>query len=381
MPTESIPHVRRDLSLADLWDFYSEQRSTPLTLRLRELEAFQVSAFNVHALLTTIERFKPEVVYVWMLVGIGGLGLVACLQHLGIPWVWHLMDEVPTKLCSLFYRAQPELARELSREFDGSVLACSQQLIDEIDRAGISLNNRVQLLPNWVVGRRPPARAARDRTAPLRIVASAALLDRNYDKGIDLLIEAAALLVERGYDGFSLDIYGHVNDGSFGELIRQRGVYDRVSLIGAIEQASLQRAYSRYDLFAFPGRPTEPFGFAPLEAMAEGCVALIHHRAGVGEWLVHGVHCLKVARNAESFSRAIQVVLDGAVDLKPIARRSTDLVWRDFHLDSLLPTVERALRAASVRPRRAGGTAADAYRLAILAEKVSIVLMHEACTA
>jgi glycosyltransferase involved in cell wall biosynthesis len=189
------------------------------------------------------------------------------------------------------------------------------------------------------------------------------------------------LLRERGYEGFSLDIFGRVVDGSFGALIRQCGLSDVVTLKGPLSQDRLLDAYAGYDLFAFPGRPDEPFGFAPLEALGRGCVPVIHRRCGVGEWLVHGVHCLKAARDAGSFADVFGKVLDGEVALGPIATRGEAAVWRDFHLDALAPRIESALRTASRWPRAGAGSAAEAYRLAVLAEKLAGILLQEACTA
>src|SRR5207244_12747926 len=65
--SETPPHVLRALKLTDLWDFYSDSRSTPVTLRLKETEALQINAFNVHALLNVLEEFQPDVAYLWML--------------------------------------------------------------------------------------------------------------------------------------------------------------------------------------------------------------------------------------------------------------------------------------------------------------------------
>jgi glycosyltransferase involved in cell wall biosynthesis len=206
-------------------------------------------------------------------------------------------------------------------------------------------------------------------------------VDRNYDKGIDLLIEAAGLLKAQGRTDFVLDIYGRVTDGGFAERVHALGLTGCVAFKGMLDQDALLEAYADYDLFAFPGRVDEPFGFAPLEAMARGCVPVIGRRCGLGEWLVHGVHCLKVARYAESFADAFRRILDGEVALHPLARRAEAAVWRDFHLDALLPRIEAALADATARPRGLAGEPDDAYRLALLAEKLSEVLIHETCVA
>ena len=51
---------------------------------------------NTAALLRQIQVFEPDVVYLWYIWGIGGLGLLDLLEQLGIPWIMHLMDNVPS---------------------------------------------------------------------------------------------------------------------------------------------------------------------------------------------------------------------------------------------------------------------------------------------
>ena len=51
-------------------------------------------------------------------------------------------------------RLNPSLAREFGRQLGGRFLACSRQIVDEVERSGVSLGDRVELLPNWVTG--PP---------------------------------------------------------------------------------------------------------------------------------------------------------------------------------------------------------------------------------
>lgn len=378
-PCETPGHVLRRLRLTDMWDSYSDGLSTEVALRMKETEAFQLDAFNAHTLLATLDEFQPDVVYVWMLVGIGGLGLMGCLHHLCVPWVWHLMDEVPSRLCTLFYKVQPELAREFARQLRGSYLSCSQQLLDDIERTGIKLGGEISVFPNWVTGRRPSPRAGHERNGVLRIVAAATLIDRMYDKGIDLLIDAASQLVNLGFEGFSLDIYGKVTDSHFAEMIRTRHLAGRVQLKGMLDQAKLVEAFQEYDLFAFPGRTAEPFGFAPLEAMSRGCVPVINRKSGVAEWLVHGVHCVKVARDAESFAGAFRQFLTGELTLGPMAVRGENAVWRDFHIDAMMPRIEAALTRQASRGRIGAGTADEAYQMVVLASKLANIFIQEAC--
>ncbi len=375
-PVGSEPDVLRLLKLADLWDAYTDERSTQSTLRLKEAEAFQISSFNVHLLTQVLEDFQPDVAYLWMLVGIGGLGLVGCLQHLGIPWVWHLMDEVPQRLCMTFFQVRPQLAREFSRQFRGSFLACSQHVLDDIARCGFVLGDHVEVLPNWITGDRLAAFAPRARAPgePLRIMSCGTV---NRRKGIDVLIESAARLRNAGHDAFLIDIYGTIEDPTLPALALKLGLKRHVVFKGPRPHLEVRRLYSDYDIFAFPTHEHEPFGIVPLEAMAAGCVPVITRRCGVGEFLVHGVHCVKAARTPEAFAEVFRMILAGEVDLGPLALRGKEMVWRHFHLDALIPTIESALQNASRHIPVNPGTADEAYRLAVLAEKIVHVFMQE----
>jgi glycosyltransferase involved in cell wall biosynthesis len=375
-PVPYAPHVRRTLQLIDIYSKYVMEHSTAVFQRLAESEAHFINAFNVYQLTLALEDFNPDVAYLWHLVGLGGLGLVACLQYLGIPWVWHLMDQVPSALCCRIGRPLPGLKAEFQRQIRGRYLACSRRLVGEIEASGINLDGQVELLPNWIRGPRPPPRTTYFHGGHLRIV-TAGQIGRH--KGIDVLIEAAARLRAGGWANFSVDIYGKVSDAYFPGLIDELGLQGHVTLKGSRSQSELLALYrsAQYDVFAFPTWGREPFAFGPLEAAAHGCVPVMSRICGNAEWFVHGVHCLKADRTPEAFARAFADILEGKIDLERLGRRACAVVWRDFHLDTLIPRIERALAGAARQPRRAAGTTGEAYHLALLADKLTKVLVQE----
>ena len=376
-PALAEGHVARDFQLSEVWNHYLFVHNSPITSHLLQAQSGLVNALNVHVLARVVERFQPDVVYVWNLVGVGGVGLMAAVQHLGLPWVWHLMDHVPVELCQVGGARPPALVHEINRQLTGRFLACSRQLVDEVEAAGIRLESRVEVVPNWVVGPQPAPRTRTYRAGagdPLRIM-SAGQINRN--KGIDILIEAAALVRERGFDRFTIDLYGHAEDPAFQALSRFRGLERQIRFCGTRSQADLVQHYAEHDLFAFPTWAREPFAFAPLEASWQGCVPLMSQTGGNAEWFVSGVHCLKAERNPAAFADALVAVLNGATDLAPIAQRAAAVVGRDFHLDALIPRVEVALVQAAAAPRRPGKPTAELYRLALLAEKLAQVFLSE----
>ena len=248
-PVPPIPHVRRTLQLTNIWDQYCNCMSNPLTLEMAEVKALQINAFNVHSLITELEEFRPDVVYLWMLNGLGALGLVACLHHLQFPWVWHLGDDVPLAACTSQGQVVSVLAREFQRQVRGSYLAVSRQLVNEIEAGGLRLNGEVEIVPNWVVDVPVSRRTAYLQSGILRII-SAGQIGRH--KGVDLIIEAAGLLKAEGYHNFQVDFFGKNEDGEFQMMVENLGLSDRVTFRGVRTQAELMRLYGQYDVFAFP---------------------------------------------------------------------------------------------------------------------------------
>jgi glycosyltransferase involved in cell wall biosynthesis len=378
-PVADVPHVERRLQLTEESNWYTTDLWTnPLGARLRDAESRFVNAFNVHVLTTALEEFGPDVVYVCNVIGVGGLGLMACLQYLRVPWVWQLGDNVPGILCGLSHGTFPALADEFSRQIRGHFIVVSRQLIEQIEAYGVTLHGAVEVIPNWIIGGRVAGRTSFYRGGTLRIM-SAGQVARH--KGIDTLIEAAARLRDSGRADCASDIFGKIYSPHFAEAIRERDLGEHVTLMGVRPQSELMDLYSRYDVFAFPTMEREPFGLVPLEAAARGCVPVITRRCGIAEWLVHGVHCLKAARTAGAFADAFAAIIAGEVALEPLARRASAAAWRDFHLDAILPRIEAKLRAASGQSRAGAGTSAEAYRMARMAEQLTQVLIQEAVSA
>jgi glycosyltransferase involved in cell wall biosynthesis len=376
LPTsaQDDPDVLRRFQLNDLWYNATRSASLPAVNKVWDVDANWFSAHNVHTLIQQLEGFRPDVVYAWMLTGLGGLGLVGCLQFMGVPWVWHLMDEVPVQVCSTNWRVIPELTRLFDRFVSGRYAACSHAMIERIEATGLRLGTDVEVMPNWLVGDCPPPRERFYRSGPLRVISAGRVVR---EKGIDLLVEAAKRLVDEGCDQFRVDVYGPVLDGSIVDLARSHGLGNRVRFHGAIGQEELATKFAESDVFAFPTEPREPFGFAPLEAASQGCVPLVSISCGIAEWLVHRVHCIKAGRTAEQFAGAIASVIRGEIDLAPIGRRAQAVAWRDFHRDAILPRVERLLATAAGADRRQGGSAEDAYRMAQVAEKLAHAIVQE----
>ena len=366
--------VLRGLQLADVYDpVLSRPRDAAGWARL-SVAAEWIDAANVHRLLGEVERTRPDVVYVWNIEGLGGLGLLLALQLLGIPWVMHLGDPVPGIIAALRGPRFRPLQRLFKNPLQGRYISVSRHVIEEIRRNGVELGGPVELIPNWVVGQRP-THIPRATGRPLRIL-MASVVTRF--KGVDVMMEAAALLRSRSLRDFSVDVYGTVLDASLYATLDEFDLAGCFNLRGELPQAELMERYADYDLFAFPTWEREAFGMTGLEAASRGCAVLMTARCGLAEWLVDGVHCLKAERSPEAFAGVIGRVMTGEIDLAPMAARAQDVVLRDFHIDALLPRIEAVLAAAVADPRTAPRPAEQVYRTAVLAENLALAVIDEA---
>ena len=338
-------------------------------------QASTVNPANTRAIAEALEEFEPDVAYLWNLFGVGGLGVLALLEHQGVPWVWHLMDIVPRELCRVA-GPRPQLADELSRVFPGRYILCSSHLLGELRDGGIALGDRVTIVPNWTHGDPPAPRREFFAGGQLRLLSASGELCE--PKGTHILIETAARLRDHGFGNFTIDLFGREDDARFRTLLYKHEVADIVRLMGSVSHQELLELYRSYDVFAFPTWTREPSAFAPLEAAAAGCVPLFTSDCGNAEWMIDGVDCLKARRTPDGFAVRIGQVLRGEVGLDQIGRRAQSVAWREFHVSRAARKVEEVLLEAADERRARRGPAAQFVALARFAEGLVQTLLAEA---
>jgi glycosyltransferase involved in cell wall biosynthesis len=362
----------------ELQPIYSEARLDGLPAsvgRYFHQLAGGVHTHNVCALGAIIDAFEPDVVYLWNLLGLGALGVLALLQHQGVPWVWHLMDQIPRQMFR-FANETPRLTNELDRVFPGSYIVCSNRVLGEIRLGGVDLGDRVHVLPNWLSGTEQARRTSFYERGVLHIMSASAMLCE--EKGTRIMIEVAADLRSRGLVGFTMDLYGRETDPRFRAMLHKHRVADAVRFMGPRAHDEILSLYRSYDVFAFPTLPRDPFPFVALESAAAGCVPLITQDCGAAEWMIGDVDCLKAPRSSSGFAAVIARVLDGEINLGGIGRRAQAVVSREFHISRVIAQVEHILRDAATRRRPPRGDLSEFFDLARFAEALTHVLVEEA---
>ncbi len=152
-------------------------------------------------------------------------------------------------------------------------------------------------------------------------------------KGVDLLIEAFAIVIERGIDA-DLQIVG---GGSADEFRRVLGrisklrLNDRVKLPGVVSQSQLPSIYAESDCIVAPSFH-ETFGLAVLEAASCGIPAVAADVDGLRAIVTDSETGFLIAeRNPELYAdKVIEIVTDGATRRRMSAaarKKAMTLSW------------------------------------------------------
>lgn len=364
----------RTLQFVDVYDSHIAAHRDAHTNRLAVARATVVNSHNIQLLRQALEAFRPDVVYLWNLVGIGGLGLALTVDLCGYPWVWHLQDASIRDLTVSFGTRQREVAAVVGRRMRGTWISVSQGLLDETAATGATLGDQVVILPNGVTGKRPPPRPSWFHPGqPLRAAFFGRLAS---DKGADLAIKAV-LLAASPLRPIVLEVFGAGPErGHLEALARTAGDGAEIRFQGRVPQADMLRSLEEQDVMIFPTAPREPFGLVTIEAASRGCVPLVTRASGISQWLMEGKDFMGIERTPESIAAALDAIASGEVDLGAIGSHSQETIWTKFRLDRIVPHIENVLAGAIARhPQRAPMASAEVERLGLVADRLAEVVI------
>jgi len=291
---------------------------------VREAERFASRISNIQNTLTVIDRlrtFEPDHVMTFGLVGLGGLAILDAVRSAGVPITMNLGDDVPVQLIDGWPEAVVAGFEAPSPLFQSVRYAILSRTLQE------EIESRIELGPTQIIPRgaahpdlvRTRAHRADGET---RFV-SAGIVSPH--KGIDIIVQAVVQLRESGLANFRVDVYGGGLHHEYRDRTREMGLGDIIEFHGPTDQADVLAAEAAADALLFPTWHREPFGNAPIEAAAAGCVPIITEDFGAAEWLVDGVHAIKIQRNPDSLAAAMARVVRGEIDLEAMAEAGREL--------------------------------------------------------
>ncbi len=244
----------------------------------------------------------------------------------GIPMVHHVHS--PTARCTEDHGRNRlnSLIERLSVKGVRFLIPVSESLAHYLIDEGFS-RERIRIVPNGV----PTLGPLSVRARPLDdwVIGTVALFRPR--KGVEILIEALALLRARG-KSVRMRAVGTFESADYESVIkglaRRLDVSDLIDWIGFTRDVGSQLA--QMDLFVLPSLYGEGMPMVILEAMAAGVPVLASDVEGVTEVLEHGCSGLVVAPNdAHSLAETLAAMIDGAFDWDAMRlagwRRQSDL--------------------------------------------------------
>lgn len=249
-------------------------------------------------------------------------------------WEDAAVDHGTTREGSLRYRASRALETWALRRADHVTTIC-EGLRGDIVARGIA-PERVTVIPNAVDTRAFTFGAAPDPELRAKLglegkrVIGFAGSFYGYE-GLDLLLEALAILAPKRPELRALLVGGGPQDGALRSQASATGLGARVIFTGRVPHREVQRYYELIDVLAYPRRSMRLTELVtplkPLEAMAQGRMFVASDVGGHRELVRHGVTgFLCKSGDAGALAQQIDAVLDDEASWPRIAAQARQFV-------------------------------------------------------
>lgn len=271
---------------------------------------------NRDALRQAIDRFRPDVVFVWGMWNLshqvaywaeqwlpGRVAYAVASYWLMEPdpheryWaqrprrIWARAPMAPTRRLALAVLARERAAYPLRLEH---VACVSTYVRDKLSQAGV-LPHGARVIYNGI-DPAPFLQAAARRNAndgALRLIYTGSLVAH---KGVHTAIEALGLLHEQGaLDGINLDVVGGGHpeyEAGLRARVQALGVGGHVAFRGRVPRDDIPDVLAGHDVFLFTSVYEEPIARSVMEAMAAGLAVIGTPVGGQVEMLTHNVNAL-----------------------------------------------------------------------------------------
>jgi type III pantothenate kinase len=304
----------------------------------------------------TARRFRPDVVCVYQFDELG-IDVIQGFQGWGCPVVLDVADlflcvlgKILREDAGLLWRtAKSLLFRTFARELDKTdMILIGDHLKANYVKGGFR-PEQMTVIPSGVDPRYLAPAPPKPGPGTRLLMAGRV----HPEKGVDLAVEALAILNSEGRRRFTLDVVGPGADGYLAqvkELARRLGVQDDLRLLGPRDWEDLMALYERYDLLLFPSVCEEGFGRTMIEAMARGLPVIASRRGGSIDAITHMADGLLVEpESARAIAEAVRLIADVPALRQSMAEQAIAKVKERFNTDRQVLDTEAVLARAVER--------------------------------
>jgi len=170
-------------------------------------------------------------------------------------------------------------------------------------------------------------------------------------KGLDVLIEALAVLKARGRTPM-LTVIGQLRDGPTQRALKAHGLMDAVRFVSGLSQTEIVTLYQRATVFVSASR-FEGFGFPAAEAMACGAPVIVSDGGALPE-VAGEAGLVTPVEDAPALAEALIRVLDDPALRQTMSQASTDRAHSQFrwstHAQTSIALYRQALAERNALP-------------------------------
>lgn len=316
--------ISAEIEEADGWRFHRTPMRRNWLSKVPGVVFVQEMAATARRITELSEAFRPDILHAHSPVldalpalWVGRRREIPVVYEVRALWEDAAVDHGTTTEGSIRYRTSRALETFALRHADHITTIC-RGLRAEIEARGVA-PNRITVIPNAVdtaefrFGAEPDPELRSKLGLDAKTVLGFAGSFYAYE-GIDLLLEAAALLAPRHPELRVLLVGGGPQERSLRALAAERDLGGRVIFAGRIPHDQVQRYYELIDVLAYPRRRMRLTEIVtplkPLEAMAQGCMFVASDVGGHRELIRDGeTGFLFPAGDAGALARAIESVL------------------------------------------------------------------------
>ena len=245
--------------------------------------------------------------------------------------------------------AQMWLWRRWRDAFD-AVVANSEAVARALAAEGIG---PIEVIPNGV----PPVQLRPPLAAPPTALYAGRLVD---EKGVDILLRAFARVVPAVADARLIVAGGGAGGGALESMVAALGLTGRVSMLGHLPRAELERVAAGTWVQVIPSRWAEPFGIVAVEAMMRGTAVVASRVGGLADIVEDGRTGLLVpANDVDALTDALARLLGGRALAEAMGGAGREVALARFNADAFVDRLvdldRRLCRARSGRGGRHGG--------------------------
>lgn len=242
----------------------------------------QIEEFNYEITKEVIEKYKPDLVYIWS------------LRLISLSPLWAVEK---TKIKKVFEIGDFWMKGFLSNSFLSKLKRKAKQVLPFFKAVNVEINP-VIIVSNWMINEMKTKYSSKDifqipngtkitkqknkKDEHLMKYMFCGRLD--YSKGLDISIKALSSLKDMNINDFEFHIYGNGDPDYIykcKKMIKVLNLEDEVFFHGQTD--SLESAYKENHILLMPTRMREPFGLVLIEAMNYGVVPIATNDYGPAE--------------------------------------------------------------------------------------------------